>query len=131
MEVWGIPREQRAAHLRLNLKPERLLAALDAATLPSRPFVELIGIKAQTNESKVFESEAVPEFKEHLQSDPAITEQIRPYVAMGFRFRWTGYFDPTGIECSLAIEKNPEAECRLREWIEGAPLEDRPQLPLL
>lgn len=115
----------------MNLKPERLLSALDAATLPNRPFVELIGIKAQTNESKVFESVAVPEFKEHLQSDPAITEQIRPYVSMGFRFRWTGYFDPTGIECLLSIERNPEAERKLREWIEGTRLEDRPDLPPL
>jgi hypothetical protein len=130
----GIPKERRAAHLRGRLQPDRLLEDLDAATQPNRPFVELIGIKASTSESEVFDREWVPEFKNHLQNDPAITEQIRPYIAMGFRFRWTGYFDPTGIECSFAIERNPEAERKLREWIEGSGasnLDSGNQLPLL
>lgn len=133
MQPWSIAKERREAHLRGRLKPERLLADLEAATLPNRPFVELIGIKASNSETRIFEREWVPEFKDHLQTDPLITGQIRPYVEMGFRFRWTGYSDPTGIECCLAIERNPEAERKLREWIEGpgtraAGDEDQPPL---
>ncbi|QJB68694.1 hypothetical protein [Parasphingorhabdus halotolerans] len=102
--------------------------------MPNRPFVELIGIKAQVNDCEEFESVHVREFKDHLQTDPAITEQIRPLVKLGFRFRWTGYTDPTGVECCLAIVRDEKAERKLRELVEG-PLEeegpDKRQLPLI
>ena len=56
-----------------------------AAKELNRPFVELIGIKASVSESDEFDRLYVPEFKQHLQTDPAITEQIRPYVELQAR----------------------------------------------
>lgn len=37
MTIACIPKEQRAAHLRGRLKPENLLANLEAASQPNRP----------------------------------------------------------------------------------------------
>lgn len=123
MELQGHPKEQRAEYLRRRLEPKRLLADLDAANQPNRPWVELIGIKAANRDQEEFYKEAVPEFIEHLQSDPAITEQIRPYVELGFRLRWTGYSDATGVEHCLAIVKIPEAEHRLRARVRSSGLD--------
>ncbi len=114
MGAWCIDPEHRATYLRGRLQPEHILRDLTSATQPNRRFVELIGIKAAVADSRDFERTLEPEFKLHIETDPEIAAILEPYRAMGFNFIWTGYFDPTGVETSYAIERNPAAEEQLR-----------------
>ncbi len=114
MEIQGVPREQRAEHLLKRLQPKSLLQSLETATHPGRQFVTLVGIKAGQTDKEEFERDYVPEYKTFIRDDPEIQSILQPYRDMGFAFVWSGYSDPTGVEVTLAIKRNADAEARLR-----------------
>ena len=112
------PKDERAAHLRGRLRPESLLHALEAETQPNRPYAELIGIKDSVSEYKAMEEIHGPAFRAEIEGDPEITALLDEVRALGFEFGWGGYCDPTGIEVTLQIRRNPEAEERLRKLVQ-------------
>jgi hypothetical protein len=118
MTLGCLPPEQRALMLRRMLEPEQLLRALEAATQPGRPFVELIGIKSSPSEWQELREVHGPAFRDEVQSDPEIVPLLDELRALGFEFGWGGYSDCTGEEVTLHIKRNREAEERLRELVD-------------
>ena len=99
------------------LQPENLLPRLEAATEPGRPYADLIGIKdSATNWQELREIHG-PAFRAEVEGDPEISAMLDKLRKLGFEFGWGGYSEPAGEEVTLHIQRNPEAEARLRELI--------------